>query len=83
MHPDEETFQEWMRAYDTAPRTEVSSQTRAAASPGGSVDLLPHLDYIPSERSQGSCGNCWVWAGTGCLEIALSTQEDIRDRLSV
>lgn len=34
-------------------------------------DLLPHLQYDVLERDQGSAGNCWVWAGTGVMEVAL------------
>ena len=83
MHPDEETMERWIEAYNEAPRVQVGvsgSQTQASA---GSQDLLSHLDYVPSERSQGGCGNCWAWAGTGCLGIALDVQEGIKDRLSV
>jgi hypothetical protein len=46
-------------------------------------DLLSHLQYTPSERDQGSAGNCWVWAGTGVTEVALDVQERIKDRLSI
>jgi hypothetical protein len=48
-----------------------------------SLNLLSHLNYIPAERDQGSCGNCWAWAGTGALEIALDLQQGVHDRLSV
>jgi hypothetical protein len=50
---------------------------------GSYIDLLPHLNYIPEERNQRYCGNCWVWAGTGIMEVALDTGEDIHDRLSI
>ncbi len=83
MQPDEETFQEWMRAYESAPRMETTHRAAAAPGEGTSVDLLPHLDYVPSERSQGWCGNCWAWADTGCMEIAMDVQEDIFERLSI
>jgi len=55
---------------------------RAAEAPHV-VNLLAHLPYIPQERNQGSCGNCWAWAGTGVMEIANSVQNGTRDRLSV
>ena len=48
----------------------------------GSLSLLNHLQYTPEERSQGTCGNCWVWASTGVMEIALDVQKGIKDRLS-
>lgn len=48
-----------------------------------SLSLLDHINYNPVERDQGMCGNCWAWAGTGAMEIALDLQESIYDRLSV
>jgi hypothetical protein len=50
---------------------------------GSDFSLLPLLSYIPSERDQGHVGNCWVWAGTGIMEIALNVQLGIMDRLSI
>ncbi|MFC1892905.1 C1 family peptidase [Chloroflexota bacterium] len=52
-------------------------------SPRGSLSLLDNLEYTPSERNQGACGNCWAWAGTGVMEIALDVQNGIEDRLSI
>src|SRR5208283_1074108 len=41
----------------------------SSGSPTGSypsmVSLLSYLPYIPSQRNQVTCGNCWVWASTG------------------
>jgi hypothetical protein len=51
---------------------------------GRDFSLLPLLNYIPAERNQNpNCGNCWVWTGTGILEIALNVQKNIRDRFSI
>lgn len=50
---------------------------------GGYFSLLSHLYYIPEERDQGNTGTCWVWTGTGCMEIALDVQLGIKDRLSI
>ncbi len=50
---------------------------------GSSFSLLSYLYHIPAERDQGRIGNCWVWAGTGCMEIALNVQLGITDRLSI
>ncbi len=83
MHPSEETLREWVYACETAPRTRATSLLRSTVLSRGSVDLLPHMVHIPSKRSQGTCGNCRVWADTGWMEIALSMQEDVRGRLSV
>ncbi|PWR75577.1 S8 family serine peptidase [Methanospirillum stamsii] len=49
----------------------------------GSKSLLSNIQYAPSERNQGNCGNCWVWASTGVIENALTVQNGIKDRLSI
>jgi len=56
--------------------------------PPSSISYLDKFDYIPSEWDQtgGSdehCGNCWVWADTGALQLDLAIQKDVFDRLSV
>lgn len=52
------------------------------------LSLLDSFAYLPSEWDQtgGSpdhCGNCWVWADTGALQMELFRQKGIRDPLSV
>ncbi|MBN1900974.1 hypothetical protein JW926_06565 [Candidatus Sumerlaeota bacterium] len=81
MRPDHETLMKWVEYYENAPRTPYVSH--ANIPPRGSKSLLSHWFYIPSERDQGACGNCWAWAGTGCMEVALNVQEGVSDRLSV
>jgi len=86
MIPDSETRSKWIKFYNNAPRIDIEKKIEKnfKGSLGGTnFSLLSHLDYIPDERNQGSCGNCWAWAGTGCLEIALSMQREIKDRLSI
>ncbi len=83
MHPDKETREKWIEAYNSAPLAYIEREGFQIPSPRGSQDLLGHLKYTPSERDQGNCGNCWAWAGTGCLGIALDVQEGVKDRLSV
>ena len=56
--------------------------------PPGSFSHLDRFVYIPSEWDQtgGSeehCGNCWVWASTGALQLDLAYKQNITDRLSV
>ncbi len=51
--------------------------------PLSEVSLLSYLPYIPSQRDQGHCGNCWVWASTGALEIEHNINNGISDRLSI
>ena len=83
MKPDRETRLRWIHDYEMAPKAYIDKSMDFRAMPGGSLSLLSHLQYTPSERDQGSCGNCWVWAGTGVAGIALDVQEGIFDRLSV
>lgn len=46
--------------------------------------ILDLLYYIPEERTQGGCGNCWAWPSTSVLGIALRVQENVMEnRLSV
>jgi len=57
--------------FDAAPKYSAPLHvlTRNGNLPMGSKSLLSYLPYTPSERAQGVCGNCWVWASTGALEI--------------
>ncbi|MEI6104269.1 MAG: SdrD B-like domain-containing protein [Methanothrix sp.] len=76
---------EWIRMTDeleTAPTSTISYGQRAAVSYPSSLSLL---GYVPSysQRNQGSCGNCWAWAGTGLTEIARYAQLGIKERLSI
>jgi hypothetical protein len=89
MRPDRETLIKWVEDHEKAPRAHIDEQINVrlfqaqAESVGTSLSLLNHLQYTPSQRNQGSCGNCWVWAGTGVMEIALSVQNGIKDRFSI
>lgn len=85
MHPDQATLEEWVRSYDEAPAVDLAPPTLGGAAYASSIDLSSYLAWDSSnmsERNQGDCGNCWVWAGTGILETALGSQNGIRDRLS-
>ncbi|HUI40023.1 MAG TPA: PKD domain-containing protein [Methanothrix sp.] len=85
MHPTPEEVRNWTELYMQAPKAHLSPQIASmlTSAPGESYSLLNLLDYIPSERDQGSCGNCWAWAGTGVMEIDLANQTGIKDRLSI
>ncbi len=82
MRPDAATRQRWTNDYESAPPAFIDPLLASAIRPRGSVNLLSHLEYVVSERDQGSCGNCWVWAGTGVLAIAMNFA-GVGDRLSV
>ena len=83
MRPDRETRQRWISDYQKAPRARMDTTLTLRSSLTGSLSLLSRLDYTPSQRDQGSCGNCWAWAGTGIMEIALDVEEGIHARLSL
>jgi hypothetical protein len=88
MRPDAETRLKWIEEYEKAPQAVIDSEVELrikraqVMGAGTSLSLLDHLQYIPNERNQGKCGNCWNWTGTGMMEIALSGQSGIKDRLS-
>ncbi len=88
MRPDPETLHRWLDDYEfleEAPLdTAIASRLMEAGAQnlGTPMSLLSRLKYTPSERSQGSCGDCWVWAGTGVMEVDLDVQKSIYDRLS-
>ena len=85
MRPDPETLHGWVELYNSAPQAYIAPEVKMMLrqSPRTSFSLLDRIDYDPVERDQGWCGNCWVWTDTGVLEVALSAQEGIKDRLSV
>ena len=80
MRPDRETRLKLHQAFHAAPEAPLAPP---APAPTGSLTLFSNLTYIPSQYSQGACGDCWCWAGHGCLEILLNTQNGFASRLSV
>jgi C1A family cysteine protease len=88
MQPDPVTRRKWMDDYENAPRAFIDSvvgdrlDQAKAAGLGTSMSLINYLQYTPSERNQANCGDCWIWAGTGTMEVALDVQNGIKDRLS-
>lgn len=85
LRPSLDDASQWIEMVHAAPRAYINPnlQTQPGSAGGDHITLLSHLNYTPSERDQGICGNCWAWAGTGILEIALDTQLGIKDRLSM
>jgi hypothetical protein len=85
MQPTPEMANLWMEQYDATPGAYLSPALAAelAEAPGASYSLLDYLQYTPAERNQGSCGNCWAWAGTGVMEIDYARQKGVKDRFSV
>jgi len=85
MRPTKGEIRQWTEQYDAAPKAFLSPEIDAKmkAAPPESYSLLDLLKYTPSERDQGTCGNCWIWAGTGVMEIDYARQKGIMDRFSV
>jgi hypothetical protein len=88
MHPDSETLRLWQEEDRRMPRAEfrpldASGKALAGAALPAKADVLSLLSYVPSERQQGSCGDCWVWGSTAMTEVALAAQYGLKDRLSV
>ena len=83
MRPDNETLIKWEQEYQQAPQAQMNKNVLYAEGSTSSLSLLNHLDYIPSEYDQGQCGDCWMWAGTGVMAIALDVNNYTYDRLSV
>lgn len=59
-----------------------------AIVPAGSFSHLDRFNYSASEWDQtgGSdehCGNCWVWADTGALQLDMAYRQNMTQRLSV
>ena len=82
MQPDQATLWQWEQERRTAPPARVAANGDAADRPRASASLLSFLTYVPAQRNQELCGNCWVWAGTSAAEIALARQRGITERLS-
>jgi len=85
LRPSLNDTSQWIEMFQAAPRAYINPklQSQLGCAGGEHVTLLGHMNYTPSERDQGTCGNCWAWAGTGILEIALDSQLGIKDRLSM
>ena len=85
LRPSLNDTSQWIEMFQAAPRAYINPklQSQLGSSGGAHITLLGHMNYTPSERDQGTCGNCWAWAGTSILEIALDTQLGIKDRLSM
>ena len=77
----EDQMDELQHEIDTSPAYTAPGLSHQI--PRGSLSLLPDLPYNATERNQGGCGNCWVWASTGAIEIGHTIESGIRDRLSI
>jgi C1A family cysteine protease len=88
MRPDAATRDTWYQEFLNAPKAHIDPviQKRLLSKTMATKPLpilLDHITYTPTERNQSSCGNCWVWAGTGLMETIHSVERGVKDRLSV
>jgi PKD repeat protein len=84
MRPSDKELTDWYSEYRSLSEVE-QAQTVVEKSILGitAMSLLEYVPYTPSERNQGLCGNCWVWASTGALEVTHSIEYNAYDRLSI
>ncbi|MFC1795082.1 C1 family peptidase, partial [Planctomycetota bacterium] len=83
MRPDPGTLKRWLDSYHAAPAIGMADSEMVAPAALGQHSVLPHVPYVPVDRDQGGCGNCWIWAGTGCMEVAHHVKNGVFDRLSI
>jgi Zn-dependent metalloprotease len=85
MKPDNETLKKWLASRSGRSKAYIDPLIREelTGSTGEYYSLLPLFTYLPEERDQGHCGDCWAWAGTGLMDVALRVNEGVSDRLSV
>ena len=84
MHFTKDQLDEMQNQIDRAPKysAPVGRYSQIESFSTGPKSLLSYLPYTPSQRDQGYCGDCWVWASTGALEIDHNVNNGIFDRLS-
>ena len=83
MRMSPETLEKWEEDYNSAEIAFIDPSLKEEIQTTESYSILDLLDYIPEERNQGRCSNCWAWPPTAILSIALNVQKGIKDRLSV
>ena len=83
MQPSYETRIEQINSIENGPQADTGSKAMRSLDTGSTLNLINELTYIASERDQGQSGTCWVWAGTGVMEVAKNTQDGIKDRFSI
>jgi len=84
MRPDPETRQRLYQEILNAPASHIDLPLKdIAPTYPPALLLLDNITYTPSERDQGGCGNCFVWAATALLETKHSFENGVKDRLSI
>lgn len=83
MSLDKETIKTWQMQHEQMRKADIKPSLTHSIEKNEDFSLLEHVSYIPNERDQHWCGNCWAWPATSMIGIALDIQEGIFDRLSV
>ena len=78
MRPDVKTMKKWNENFLRQPLAKISADRKVKR---GNFSLLDKLNFDPMLRDQGNTGTCWIWAGTGCLSIALDIQKSVAAEL--
>lgn len=80
MHFTPEEMEEFQAYRATQP---LAALYEGDTLPKGSHSFLQAIPYLGDDRDQGHCGNCWVWASTGAMEVSHTMSSNISDRLSI
>jgi len=80
MHFTSEQLMEFQSYRNQMPMVAASA---GQSLPAASKSLLSAVPYLGKKRDQGHCGNCWVWASTGALEVTHSISNNVSDQLSI
>jgi len=84
MRADREFLDRYNEEYNRAEEAFIDAELVEEIQATEDYSILDLLYYIPEERTQGGCGNCWAWPSTAVLAIALRVQEGVQEnRLSV
>ncbi len=84
MRADKEFLDRYDNDYNNEETPFIDSDLVSEIKSTQDYSILDLLYYIPEERTQGGCSNCWAWPSTSVLGIALRVQENVMEnRLSV
>ena len=84
MWADASFLERYEHDYTTEEAAYINPSLRDNIKTISDYSILDLLYYIPSERTQGYCGNCWMWPSTSIVGIALRVEQDVQqNRLSV
>ncbi|MEI2761094.1 SdrD B-like domain-containing protein [Methanothrix soehngenii] len=64
-------------------KAKLMSAARDEGGEGQYFSLYNDLHSVATERDQGDCGNCWVWASTGVMEVDNSVHNGVSERHSI